>query len=251
MAKSIFGISTSSNQLPRESIKEVATRTVNLLRVLSEKDSIFKNVVFIGKDDNDRFNLDLSSIENTSQELAELILKYAKGSISSYDKENRPTVNFSRDYGFSNVYQVYAEDKKILSVFTNFGGSQGGGIGIVNIHKEVQFTFDWYFDVLKLLIEETQAFFGTVSINNTAFIDMYTPLKVKYPLGWINYFSKKCDVKIPDDIEAMEYEQTDKGKYLILTRDDFTENKELFFSHRERLITVMAEIKRRVPEYGK
>jgi hypothetical protein len=73
----------------------------------------------------------------------------------------------------------------------------------------------------------------------------------KRPLGWITYFSNDCKPEIPNDLKGIEYEFTDKGKYLILTREDFTADKETYEAHKQKLLNLMDEIKNRVPEYSK
>ncbi len=56
---------------------------------------------------------------------------------------------------------------------------------------------------------------------------------------------------MPDDLKGIEYEHTDKGKYLILTREDFTADKEIYEAHKQKLLKLMEEIKRSVPDYSK
>jgi hypothetical protein len=251
MAKSIFGISASSNLLPQESIKDVAIRTIKLFISLRETDSVFSKPFFLGKNDQDKYEIDLTSIDESAMHLSELILKYAKGSIAEYEKEGKPTITFSRNFGFANVYQFFSKERKAFTLFTNFGSASGGGIGINSFSKEKEFSFDWYYSVLKCLVNEIAANVGTVSISNTAFIDLLAPLQVKYPLGWITYFSNDFEIPIPNDLEGMEYEHADKGKYLILTRSDFTSDKDLYFKYREKLISTIKYLKENTPGYAK
>ncbi|MDO6760673.1 hypothetical protein Q4566_10720 [Tamlana sp. 2_MG-2023] len=73
---------------------------------------------------------------------------------------------------------------------------------------------------------------------------------LKTPLGWITYFSNDYEIPIPDYLEGIEYEHTDNGKYLILTRENPIA-PELLETIKEKLINLMGEIKERVPEYSK
>jgi hypothetical protein len=68
-------------------------------------------------------------------------------------------------------------------------------------------------------------------------------------LGWITYFSNDY-LKIPTDLHDIEYEFTTNGKYLILTREDFTISKHTYELYRQKLADVMEEIKLKVPEFS-
>lgn len=250
MAKSIFGITASNPFLPRENIALIAQRTIKLFRKLGSADPIFFSPYFIGKNDNDKYSLDITSKDSESI-LADLILRFAEGSINDYEKVSNPTIEFSRGFGFVNLYDFYHNGKHCFSVSTNFGSSSGGGASIKHFNKEKDFSFNWYNLIFKALVEETEELSGIVSISNKSFIDLVTPLQIRFPLGWITYFSNDYEIQIPNDLEGIEYEFTEKGKYLILTREDFTINKEAYEAHKQKLLKVMEEIKHRVPEYGK
>lgn len=250
MAKSIFGITASSVSIQRETILQVSERAIHLFKNLATIDSIFENVFFIGKDDNNSYPLNIRSSDSTKL-LAELILKFERGSISKYEKEHNPTINFARDFGFSPLFQIRDHSGNILTVSITLGRTMGGGVSVRNFNKNRQFDFQWYYSVLKCLVNELAANVGTVSISNKAFIDLLAPLQVKYPLGWITYFFNDFEIPIPNDLEGMEYEYTDKGKYLILTRSDFTSDKDLYFKYRERLISSMNYLKENIPGYSK
>lgn len=250
MAKSIFGIAVSSVSLQRETILQVSERSIQLFKNLARIDSIFENVFFIGKDDNDSYRLDIGSAD-AIKFLAELILKFERGSISNYENESNPTINFARDFGFSPLFQIKDHSSNILTVSITLGRTMGGGVSVRNFNKDRQFDFQWYYSVLKCLVNEIAANVGTVSISNTGFIELLAPLQVKYPLGWITYFANDFEIPIPNDLEGMEYEYADKGRYLILTRSDFTSDKNIYFSYREKLISIMRYLKENAPGYAK
>ena len=99
------------------------------------------------------------------------------------------------------------------------------------------------------MVDKCDARQGGVHFLGSSFLEITKAFKK--PLGWITYFSNDYEIPIPDNLEGIEYEHTDKGKYLILTREDFTTDKEAYEAHKQKLLEVMEEIKRRVPEYGK
>jgi hypothetical protein len=72
-----------------------------------------------------------------------------------------------------------------------------------------------------------------------------------YTLGLITYFSNELEIKIPDDLEGIDYEYTDKGKYLILSTNNFPKDKETLVECKNKLLEIMKEIKERVPAYSK
>ena len=72
----------------------------------------------------------------------------------------------------------------------------------------------------------------------------------KAPLGWITYFSNDYEIQIPDDLKGIEYEHTENGKYLILTRENPI-TPEVIENNKEKLINLMGEINEKAPEYSK
>lgn len=227
-------------------IKECAFKLKNILTSLSESNELFSNVA-LSKEDSSEVKID---IENTASRdvidiLSNTILDFSKADILKNEKESNPTLEYSRDFGFSFVIKYYKDDKILISFNVIIGSSNSGGISSLNISCD--FDFDWFFSVLKALAVE--AFVGSIGIRDLPFNKACKQYKI--PLGWITYFSKDCEVPIPDDLEGVEYENTDKGKYLILTRDNITKDAETFQFNKNKLLDVMEEIKRRVPEYSK
>ncbi len=88
-----------------------------------------------------------------------------------------------------------------------------------------------------------------VNVILTSFIPLFVELNVKNPFGWITYFANDYDVKIPDDLEGVECEHTDKGKYSILTREDFSGSKEEYEAQRDKLLGLMKTVREDCPEY--
>lgn len=249
MSKSIFGVSAGSTKLKRETLYDVSARIVKLIDSLSKIEPDFSKPYFVGKYDIDLHQIKLCT-EGVGQ-LAELILKYAKGDIALYEKVGNPDTQFARDFGFSALIRFESRKNLPLFLSTNFGSVSGGGASIHRLHKDDSRSFDWYFKILKCIVDHTDADTGSVSFSNSAFIDLVTPLKIKYPLGWISYFDNSFDTIIPNDLREFEYETSDKGKYLILSRSDITLDKEVYLKSRTTLIEAMRYIKHIRPEYSK
>jgi hypothetical protein len=107
---------------------------------------------------------------------------------------------------------------------------------------------EWYFKLLSIIVKNTDAVLGGVLLRgNPSFTDEV--VKYDYPLGWISYFSNEYEIKIPDNLEGFEYEYTDKGKYLIATREDFTVSKEAYQEQKDKLLKTMAYLGETVPGY--
>ena len=66
----------------------------------------------------------------------------------------------------------------------------------------------------------------------------------------MTYFSNDFVPPIPNDLEGVEYEFTEKGKYLsVISKEDYRE--EDIEIYKEKLLKVMEQINQRVPEYVK
>lgn len=107
--------------------------------------------------------------------------------------------------------------------------------------------FNWYFTLLKVVSEKMDANYSKIGIIETSFNQVANSFPS--PLGWITYFTKDYKPGIPDDLAGIEYEFTSRGKYLILAREDFTTDKVTYEAHKQKLLSAMEEIRRRVPGY--
>ncbi|MEJ0033330.1 MAG: hypothetical protein WDO15_24675 [Bacteroidota bacterium] len=178
---------------------------------MSKIDSCFCTPNFVGKNDHDLYELDVNN-PNFINQLADLILKYAKGDISTHEKVNKPTVDFSRDFGFKTLFTIKNQSARLFSVFTNLGGDLGGGISLNTFNRDLNYDFNWYYSMLKGVVNQLDAGYGLVSFSSSSLNDEVVSLKVKFHLGWITYVSDTNPVKIPGDLPGLEYERDKKRR---------------------------------------
>lgn len=248
MAKSMFTI--GANWKPdRQSIIEISAHLWNILKALASVDLLFSEPI-LSKESHEDVCIKVSqaSKEIAVKLIASTILEFSKSDILHYEKEENPGSNYSRDFGFSLVLSYKINEENVISFVPRMGSMQANGIGTLSFAKNFEKDFLWYQRVLRALVLN-DASWGAVGLRETPFSKACRDIIA--PLGWITYFSNDFAPVIPDDLEGIEYEHTDKGKYLILTREDFTTNKEKYEAHKQKLLNIMEEIKRRVPEYSK
>jgi hypothetical protein len=249
MAKNIFYINAALSD-KRKSILEVSADFIDLMFQLGEVDPVFLSPVYIRKDIKSSIKLIKGERENAVAGLANIILESHKSDILQHEKVGDPTIDFSRDFGFLLMFEFFKEERMAFSMMARLGASEYNELKIEFLMESPESDFNWYFSVLKGIVDSRAPVYGGVVIKLPAFFDPFKTLKVWPPLGWISYFSNDGAIKIPDDLKGVEYEHTDKGKFLILTREDFTTSKEVYETHRDKLLDIMKELKSRVPEYS-
>lgn len=192
-----------------------------------------------------KFNVaDLLSKEEAVKIISSTILNFSKYEIAKYEKEQNPTIEYSRDFGFSFV-RSYGQ---AMFFYIITGCSTANGLSLLSYNSNNS-SFEYYYSILRAIVTGSNVISGAVGIRDLPF--QKSCKNIIAPLGWITYFSRSFKPEIPDDLEGIEYEHTDKGKYLILTRENFTTDKEIYEAHKQKLLNLMEEIKRRVPEYSK
>jgi len=247
MAKSIFYIDALLLN-EKKSINELSNQLIGLLKELSEVDSVFNSFKYSEQGyPNTVFNLEQVGVK---EELAKTILDSNKADIKQYEKEENPTLEFSRDFGFSHLFSFNIDKKKVFSATGNLATNNYPSFRLEYFDMDSQYPISWYADVLKCLVKNLSPIQAGIMIKLPAFVEQWNGLKIKQPFGWLTYFSNDNEIQIPDDLEGVEYEHTDKGKYIILTREDFTVSKEAYEVQRDKLLAIMQEVKERVPAYS-
>ncbi len=249
MAKSIFYVDALLKS-EKKNISELANQLITVLTNLSEIDGVFSSFLYIKDSFKKSINIQSLGSEKAKNELAEAILESNKSDIKQHEKEEKPTLEFSRDFGFSHVLQFYFNETKLFTITGNLATNDHPYFRLNSFDMDNQFSFEWYEKVIKSITDTLSPTSASVIIRLDNFFDKYIDLKVKYCFGWLTYFSNDNEIQIPDDLEGVEYEHTEKGKYIILTRDDFTVSKEAYEVQRDKLLAVMKEVKERVPEYS-
>ncbi|GAA4274608.1 hypothetical protein U6A24_16675 [Aquimarina gracilis] len=247
MAKSIFSVS-SSFESNHKSILQVSVFLVRIIKQLSLIDDSFNSPIHCKEGFKDE-QLDINKPEIVEQ-LSQLILETNKSDIKQHEKEENPTTDFSRDFGFHILFNFKLGNKEVFSITSVVGATKYEYIKVEYFNRDFEHSQNWYESVLKCLVNETNSRYASINIILSTFNDLKRPLNIKQPFGWFTYFSNDNEIQIPDDLEGVEYEHTEEGKYVILTRDDFTVSKEAYEVQRDRLLAIMKEVKERVPEYS-
>lgn len=246
-AKNLLSIFAHSNRTCNVSINYVAEQVYSILRELSEVDSIFLHPTHYNGSKETRLNLNDSSIED----IAKLILNSEWNEITKHEGVKKPTLEYIRvESGFSFNAKYSQEDQDAFHISIGIG-YQVDGISISNFNKSVEFDFNWYKEVLYKVVQSFKPFFATVKLSNQPSNIFYNEMNIKYPIGWITYFSDAYDICIPDDLEEVRYEFVKDGKFLYTSDEDFMKDKEAYFGNREKLQRIITELKDRVPEFIK
>ncbi len=227
------------------SIMEAAVMLYEWLERLSKFDSMFSEPFLVRKKD---IEVDLSPDKKneTIKLLAEHILREARHDIEFYEKEKNPDYNYVyRERSYSLFIEFKHNDKIMASGSINLGASWYKAFFLDNISDENK-TYEWYFQLMEFMINLLNATYANINIRR--FIDEFYKLKINFPLTYISYFSNEFEHKIPDDIEGVEYIFSEKGKYMITTREDFLKYKESFLAHKDKIMRIGRELAERVPE---
>jgi hypothetical protein len=245
MAKSVFNLNVTLIG-EQESIVSISRKLLSTFYDLSLFDPLFGDLKVVAQSKGFYKPIILKSeYEGSINELAKSILDYSLPDIRSNDGIDNPDINYSRSYGFT--FAINFAD--LITLTFRMGSDQSNGIGTISFARSISKDFDWYFAFFKNVSEGLSAIYSKVGLIETSFNQACKSYSA--PLGWITYFSNSFNPEIPNDLKGIEYEHTDKGKYMILTREDFTADKETYEAYKQKLLNLMEEIKRRVPEYSK
>lgn len=247
-AKSLLSIISYSNKSIDPSIIDVASKVYHLLKYLSKFDSIFERTHhFNGSKETE---IEISN-EVTIDKIAQLILNSERNEITQHEGIINPTIYYKRKGGgFSfNSRFLIGSDKRFAF---NYGcGYLVDGVSIYNFNKDYEYDYAWYEQIIRRVVDHMNPFFASIYINNQPWNIFYNQMNIKYPIGWITYFSDRLEFNIPDDLNEVKYKFEDGGKFLYTSDEDFMKDKDAYFSNREKLERVINEIKYRVPKFVK
>jgi hypothetical protein len=232
------------------SINQIAEQIIRFYKKMSLFDENFDqlNVVSEKKALNQIINVNSDTAISL---LAKEILHKNIDEIRKMDKIENPEIDFIMDKSIISIgLEVKNQETSLMTLSFSFLDSDNLKSGIGGISAD-QKCFDT-FEKAKFFLDTAKASFSVeCSVIKISDRDINKVGRgYKAPLGWITYFSNNYEISIPDDLEGVEYEYTDSGKYLILSKENPTSPEMLEIS-KEKLINLMEEIKERVPEYGK
>ncbi|SOE21244.1 hypothetical protein SAMN06298216_1715 [Spirosomataceae bacterium TFI 002] len=236
----------------RLSINSAAKELVSILVGLSELDSLFLYpIVITGQKSELSLNLSEENKERQVSELANGILRAEWNEITQYEGDNNPTINYSREDGYPVLLRFEVKNDIVFWIGCRLGSNINQTFTIRGFSSNNLFEYSWYENVFKALVGLTKAEIGTVAISNESFGKFYNQMDIKYPIGWITYFSDSLRYCIPEDLKDTRCEFIEEGKFLYTSDQDFMKDKEAYFSNREKLERVINEIRDRVPEFVK
>lgn len=244
MTKKVFNINVNWSP-QKKSIIDASNDLWSVLKALSTVDSLFSIPVFSKENQKDvSFRIDELPKEEAVNLISLTVLNFSKDDIRKYEKELDPTIEYSRDLGFS-IVVAYREQ---ISFNVIIGCSNANGLTLLGYHSE-KVNFEWYYNILRALVSGSNAVRGAIGVRDLSF--QRAVKNIIAPLGWITYFSKEFDPIIPDNLNGIEYEFTDKGKYLILTRENFNSDTESYEANKQKLLSLMENISKSVKNYSK
>lgn len=229
-------------------IEEIAKLTIDFYKEISINDDNYSHIQIVSEKEPLFFNIHISDTD-AIERLAKEILHQNLEKIIEMDKEENPSTNFLFKNTFiSFALKTQAENETLSTLDFCFSTSKqlDSSIGSIVINEKC---FSSY-STAKLFLDVLQKHFKiNYSVIKIADREINKVARgYKAPLGWITYFSNNYEISIPNDLNGVEYEFTDNGKYLILTKEVPTNDMEM---NKQKLLSVMEEIKRRVPEYSK
>jgi hypothetical protein len=155
------------------------------------------------------------------------------------------TLDYSQDLGFSFLVQ-YKPNGEHFCFSAKIGSAKGGSMATFN-QRGAPKGYAYTKRFIEAIVGTGLVRYAVVGLIADGFVDF--TLQFNGKLGWITYFPKDYPLPIPDDLPGIEYEHTPEGKYLILTREDFTTDPVKFEAGKQKLMATMEEIARRVPGY--
>ncbi len=229
----------------KQAIGDLSSVLYKIMIDLKSVDTFFDTPI-LSEEKFDDVEIDLSLAADTVvSNISNTILTFHKRDILKYEKEDISSISYSRDFGFR-ILLGYKEDKSEISFTCNLGSSSINSIGQLSSNG-FELTRELGETILRKLTTDNdlKVVRGAVKVSDIDFLRASKPYV--YSLGLITYFSSEYEVPIPDDLEGMEYEYTDKGKYLSLAKVYLVDEEK----KKQKLLEIMEEIKRRIPEYSK
>lgn len=209
--------------------------TYNLINIISEKEALFPAI-----------NIQAS---NSIQMLAEEILHQNIDDIRKIDGVDNPGLDYCRKGtgGISIGLETKIEKETLITLNFSFYLNRSA-IGRIVANESC---FDTFEKAKYFLIAANSVFpvqYSAIKISDRALNKVAR--RYKAPLGWITYFSCDYEVPIPDELNGIEYEFVDGGKFLILSREDISVDEGKLELEKEKLIKLMEKVEIESPSYS-
>ncbi len=232
----------------RRSILQIAELIIMFYQNLAEKNPSYNFINIISEKEA------LSPVINIQepdsiQILAKEILHQNIDDIKKIDGVVDPGLDYRRgDKGGIHIgLETKIEDETLVSLTYSFYPNRTAiGPLVVNVRCFDTFEKAKYFLTAANSVFPVQ--YSAIKISDRALNKVAR--RYKAPLGWVTYFSCDYEVPIPDDLNGVEYEYTDKGKYLILSREDISVDEGKLELEKGKLIELMNQLEIESPSYS-
>ncbi len=231
------------------SIVEISELIISFYKILTVKNSDFKRINIISERKMKFPTVDVYEI-NAIQILAENILNYNIGDIIKVDKVSNPDINYKRTErgGIHIGIETKNKSDTLISLTFSFYKKRCA-IGSI-VTNEICFdTFEKAKDFLEAANSVFCVDYSAIRILEPSLNELV--FEYKAPLGWITYFSNGYEVSIPNDLNDVEYEYTEKGKYLILTKENISTDLDKLELNKNKLIELMKQVDVKSPTYSR
>ncbi len=231
------------------SIIEIAELIISLYKLLAVKNSDYRQISIISEKKMKFQTVDIDGV-NAIDKLAENILNHNLDDISKTDKIANPDINYKRiERGGIHIgIEAKIKDDTLISLNYSFSKSRCA-IGRIVVNE---LCFDTFMKA-KYFLEATNSVFNvdysSIRISDPS-INEFASQYIA-PMGWITYFSNDYEIPIPDDLDGVEYEYTEKGKYLILTKENISTDLDKLELNKKKLIELMKQVEVKSPTYSR
>ena len=160
MSKNIFYLNCFSKG-QKYSILQIADHFWSLLNILSKVDVTFRTTTIEKEHQASvRIEIDENKKAATIHQIATTLLSYHKKDIRKYENDTNPTIDYSRDFGFSFVATFYKQGKKCFYLSVRMGTDRTDSIYLDFHDRSIEYDIDWYLQVLRGLVRNTDVYWG-------------------------------------------------------------------------------------------
>lgn len=233
------------------SVKDTARQLITFMDKLSDIDPMFSSFTPL-KRKNTLIDIKALGVDDAIDALSTYFLESNnwRNDLPTWDIRENPDENSSQSVGFRFVFGFKDKGESRLSITGNISNDTKHFPRVLflqyfNQETEHTYPISWYESCLKAVVQYWQP--QEASVGSSA----WTQMKVKTGLGRISYFANdyaKFDVL--DDLTDVEYIKADNGRYLYIC-PSFTPELETFKAEEAQIVSVMEELRTRVPEYSK
>lgn len=236
----------------RLTILEIASSVIEFYSNLAKCNNYYRKVSIVSEKPSLYGSIDVNESE-AKHLLAEEILNRNINDLIKQDEIKKPDIHFLMNkalISFSLDTMIGDDPFATLNFCFTTSKNLNTSIGSIVINKECFNSFKKAKEFLDLATQSFNVEYSALKISDRPLNRIARAFKA--PLGYITYFSNDYELDIPNDLEGVEYEHTEKGKYLILTRDNLTfEDESEIKLYSDKLANLMETIADRVPEYKK